>query len=171
MKPLSRSAARLSRIGRGSRSLLSTGTFFRRQIWIRPLIGAAVLAAVAWWVNRAVEGAVREHVAAALTTIRDADVTALRIWMKEQEANAQILAMSDKVRPAVRELITLGERAGTSDAELRQSPRQAELRAFIGPRLKVFGYTDFFVNTPSGRVVGANQDAPIGMVLKAQRLD
>jgi hypothetical protein len=122
-------------------------------------------------VNRAVEGAVHEHVAAALTTIRDADVTALRIWMKEQEANARILAMSDKVRPAVRELVTLGERAGTSDAELRQSPRQAELRAFIGPRLKVFGYTDFFVNTPAGRVVSANQDAPIGMVLKAQRVE
>src|ERR1700730_2882319 len=113
MKPLSRSAARLSRVGRGSRSLLSTGTFFRRQLWIRPLIGAAVLAGIAWWVNRAVEGGMREHVAAALTTIRDADVTALRIWMKEQEANAQVLAMSERVRPAVSELIALGERPGT----------------------------------------------------------
>jgi eukaryotic-like serine/threonine-protein kinase len=169
MKLLSRSAARLSRVGRRSGSLLSTGTFFRRQLWIRPLIGAAVLAGIAWWVNRAVEGGMREHVAAALITIRDADVTALRIWMKEQEANAQVLAMSERVRPAVRELITLGERPGTSDADLRQSPRQAELRAFLGPRMKVFGYTDFFVNTPSARVVGANQDAPIGMILKPER--
>jgi eukaryotic-like serine/threonine-protein kinase len=171
MAALSSSAARLSRVGRGSRSLLSSGGFLHRQLWIRPLIGAVVLAGVGWWINRAIEGAVRDHVAAALTTIRDADVTALRIWMKEQEANAQVLAMSDRVRPAVRELIALSERTGTSDEDLRQSPRQAELRTFLKPRMNVFGYTDFFVNTPSGRVVGANQDNAVGMILKKERVE
>src|SRR5437016_14610278 len=98
MKSSSSVVAKISRIGRGSRSFRSAGNLLSRHIWVRPLIAALVLSAVAWWVNRAVEGAVREHVAAGLKAIRDADVTALRIWMKEQEANAQVLAMADRVR-------------------------------------------------------------------------
>jgi hypothetical protein len=169
MQPSSVAGAKLSRIGRGSRSLLSTGSFLRRQLWVRPLIGALVLAVVAWWVNRAVEGAMREHIAAGLTAIRDADVTALRVWMKEQEANAEVLAMSERVRPAIRELLALAERPGTSDADLRQSPRQTELRSFLAPRMKVFGYTDFFVVAPSARVVASNQDTAVGIMFKGER--
>ncbi len=165
------SVAKLSRIGRGSGSFQATGTFLRRQLWVRPLIAAVVLASVAWWVNRAVEGTMREQLSAELNTILEADVTALRVWMKEQEAKAQILAVAEPIRPGVRELVALAERKGTSDAALRQSPRQAELRAFLGPRLKIFGYTDFFVITPSARVVASTQDTPVGMTLHGFRAD
>jgi hypothetical protein len=161
----------LSRIGRGSGSLQATGTFLRRQLWAWPLLAAVVLAGLAWWVNRAVEGVMREQVAAELTTILNADVTALRVWMKEQEANAKILAVAEPVRPAVRELVALAQGKDASETALRLSPRQAELRAFLGPRLKIFGYTDFFVIMPSVRVVASSQDAPIGMTLQGHRAD
>jgi serine/threonine protein kinase len=161
------SLSKFSRFGQHSRSFQMTGTFLRRQLWTWPLIAAILLVAIAWWVNRAVEGVMQKQVAAELTAIRNADVTALRVWMKEQEANAKVLAMSDRIRPAVIELAA----HANSDAALRESPRQAELRAFLLPRMKLFGYTDFFVFSPSRKVIASSQDATIGVVLNGYRGD
>jgi hypothetical protein len=171
MKPSSLPGGKLSQVGRHSGSLQTTASFFARHIWIRPLIAAAVLAVFAWWVNRAVEGALREQVSSQLTTILNADVTALRVWMKEQEANAQVLAVAEPIRPAVRELLSLADGKQISEAAVRESPRQAELRTFLGPRLKIFGYTDFFVVSPAGRVVASNHDSRIGVMLPLNRAD
>ena len=165
MSQSSPSFSKLSRFGRHSRSFQATGTFLRRQFWAWPLIAAVVLGGIAWWANRAVEGVMQTQVAAELTAIRDADVTALRIWMKQQEADVHVLAMSDRIRPAVNELLAHAD----SDAALRQSPRQAELRAFLAPRMKMFGYTDFFVFAPSRKVIASSQDATIGVILNGYR--
>jgi serine/threonine protein kinase len=167
MTKTSPSLSRFSRFGRHSRSFQVTGTFLRRQIWVWPLIGAVLLAVVAWWVNGAVEAVMRKQVAAELTAIRDADVTALRVWMKQQQADAKVLAMSDRIRPAVTELMAHAD----SDAALRESPRQAELRKFLLPRMKIFGFTDFFVFSPSRKVIASSQDGTIGAVLTGYRGD
>jgi eukaryotic-like serine/threonine-protein kinase len=167
MTKTSPSLSKFSRFGRHSRSFQVTGTFLRRQLWVWPLIGAVLLAGVAWWVNGLVETVMRRQVASELTAIRDADVTALRVWMKQQQADAKVLAMSDRIRPAVTELIAHAD----SDAALRDSSRQAELRAFLVPRMKVFGFTDFFVFSPSRKVIASSQDATIGSLLTGYRGD
>jgi serine/threonine protein kinase len=161
MSRSSPSLSKFSRFGRHPRSFHITGTFLRRQLWVWPLIAAVVPAALAWGVSEAVERVMRKQVAGELTAIRDADVTALRVWMKQQAAIAKALAMSDRIRPAVSELVAHAD----SDAALRQSPRQAELHAFLAPRMKMFGYTDFFVFTPSRKVLASSQDATIGATL------
>src|SRR5580704_9245931 len=130
MSRSSPSLSKFSRFGRHPRSFHITGTFLRRQLWVWPLIAAVVLAALAWGVSDAVETVMRKQVAGELTAIRDADVTALRVWMKQQAAIAKALAMSDRIRPAVTELVAHAD----SDAALRQSPQQAELHAFLAPR-------------------------------------
>ncbi len=89
MSRSSPSLSRFSRFGRHSRSLTVTGTFLRRQLWVWPLIAAVLLALLSWWVMGAVEGVMRRQVAAELTAIRDADVTALRVWMRQQEAERE----------------------------------------------------------------------------------
>ena len=165
MTKTSPSLSKFSRFGRHSRSFQVTGTFLRRQLWVWPLLGAVLLAVVAWWVNGAVEAVMRKQVAAELTAICDADVTALRVWMKQQQADAKVLAISDRIRPAVSELMAHAD----SDAALRNSPRQAELRAFLGPRMKIFGYTDYFVFAPSRKVIASSQEATIGAVMTGYR--
>ena len=161
----SHSLSKFSRFGRHSRSFQVTGTFLRRQLWVWPLIAAVVLGGIAWWVNDAVERVVGKQVAAQLTAIRDADVTALRVWMKQQEADVKVLAMSDRIRPAVAELAAHAD----SDSALRQSARQAELRAFLAPRMKTIGYTDFFVLSLARKVIASSQEATIGTVLTGFR--
>jgi eukaryotic-like serine/threonine-protein kinase len=165
MSRSSPSLSKFSRFGRHSRSLTVTGSFLRRHLWVWPLIAAGLLALLSWWVMGAVESVMQKQVSAQLAAIRDADVTALRVWMKQQEADARLLAMSDRVRPAVSELLTQAD----SDTGLRQSPRQAELRAFLGPRMKILGYTDFFLFSPSRKLIASSQEATIGTVLTGYR--
>src|SRR5947209_3434376 len=113
---LSRSAiGRLSRstTGRATRRFASTttvkaaGKFFRRQLWAWPLVAAVILGGAGLLVHRSVERAMRQQREAELTTIRDADVEALRIWMVEQGRNAEQLSDDDRLRPPLQELLAL----------------------------------------------------------------
>src|SRR3989442_593973 len=107
---LSRSVAdRISRsavgraTGRLSRRLASTTTvksaakFLRRQLWAWPLIPAVILGGTGLLVHRSVERAMSKQRAAELTTILNADVEALRVWMVEQGRNAELLADDEKL--------------------------------------------------------------------------
>src|SRR5262249_15306801 len=76
----------------------ATRVFPRRQVWAWPILAAVVLAAVGWWVHRSVEQAMREKLAGDLTTILNADVEALRVWTKDQQAIAQSLARLPALR-------------------------------------------------------------------------
>jgi hypothetical protein len=166
--------SRVLRLGRSVRlggSLQATGGFLRRQLWAWPVLAAVLLGGVGWWVHQSVEGAMHRQIADVLTTTLQADVTALRAWMKEQEANARILAASEAVLPRVRELLAVQAKDPNSQAQLLQAPALPALRAYLGPRLKIFGYADFFLVSPSGRVLASLQDTPIGKVMDGYRAE
>src|SRR4051794_18277112 len=90
-----------------SASLGGTRAALRRQLWLWPVLAALLLGAVGWWVNRSLEMVMREELAGQLTTILNADVEALRIWTRDQEAIARSLARIPALRHMVRELVAL----------------------------------------------------------------
>src|SRR5690242_15612030 len=92
MNTLSHVGKQLSLQSRLSGSLTATGATLRRQLWVWPIIAALLLGGVGWWVHRSVESAMRQELAGQLTTILNADVEALRVWTKDQEAIARSLA-------------------------------------------------------------------------------
>src|SRR5262245_53360164 len=104
-----------------SGGLRASKKFLQHQLWVWPIIAAILLAGVAWWVNRSVENSMREQMSSELTTILNADVTALRIWMKEQEVNAKLLAQGDTVLPAVRDIMVTANQPEVNEAALIQS--------------------------------------------------
>jgi eukaryotic-like serine/threonine-protein kinase len=174
---LSRAAGRVSRtaIGRATRRVAGTtsvraaGRFLRRQLWAWPLIAAVILGGAGLFVHRSVERAMRAQREAELTTIRDADVEALRVWMVEQGRNAEQLAADEKLHPPLKELLALSTDGTGAERALLQSKAQGELRARLGPRLKALGYVGFFVVSPGGVVVAAEQDPPIGKPITGYR--
>src|SRR5689334_14294785 len=87
-----RASGRLTRRLASASSVRKAGTFLRRQLWAWPLIAAVILGTAGLLVHRSVERAMRGQREAELTTIRDADVEALRVWMVEQGRNAEQLA-------------------------------------------------------------------------------
>src|SRR5262245_23064029 len=95
---------RLSRVLQVSRGAFrATTNFFRKRFWLIPLVVAVVLALLGWGVFHIVRDAMRTRLAEELTTIRDADVTALRLWLKLQQAEAESLAKTPLVRQALRD--------------------------------------------------------------------
>jgi hypothetical protein len=152
-----------------SQSLGRTRILVRRHLWVWPILAALVFGAVAWWVNWAVEKAMREKLAGDLTTILNADIEALHVWSKDQEAIAQALAHLPALRPAVQELVAVADRPKASTADLLHSRALADVRKILTPALPSFGYVDFFVISPSLQVVAANHDAVIKGVVDGYR--
>jgi eukaryotic-like serine/threonine-protein kinase len=142
-------------------SLATTSSVLKRQLWLWPLVAALVLGGLGWWVRGDVEQAMRENLANELTTILNADVQALTLWTKDQEAVARSLAQSPALGPLVRKLVAVSEQPNSTASTLIQLPALADVRSLLGPALENFGYTDFFVISPSGQVVAARHDASI----------
>jgi hypothetical protein len=152
---------RLSGITGSPHTVGAARAFLRRQVWAWPIVAALLLGAVGWWVHRSVERAMREKLAGDLTTILNADVEALRVWTKDQQAIAQSLARLPALRGAARELVSLADRPDATPALLLQSRPLADVRALLRPYLGVFGYTNFVIVSPSMQLVGANNDEQI----------
>ena len=149
--------------------LQATGRFLRRHLWAWPVIAAFVFGVAGWSVQRAVDGAMREQRAAELTTILNADVKALRVWMTDQGRNAEFLSDDDRLRPAITALLALPTDGPEADRGLLLAAAQADLRARLGPRLKKCGYNGFFLVSPAGVVIGCDEDMAIGKPLTGYR--
>ena len=98
-----------------------------------------VLGTAGWLVHRSVERAMRAQREAELTTILNADVEALRVWMVEQGRNADLLADDERLHPPIAELLALPAAGADGERPLLQARAQADLRARLGPRLKALG--------------------------------
>ena len=153
----------------GSTLVMSTGRFLRRQLWAWPIIAAVVFGGVGWWVNSAVESAMRQQRIDTLNTIIEADVAALRAWMSDQANNAEMFAEDEKLHSIVKELLPLAEGKPDPSRELLQSMAQSAIRSRLGDRLKKGGYIGFFLVSASGIVVAADQDPPVGKALTGLR--
>ena len=84
--------------GGRSRSLTLSFGLLRRHLWLWPLLAAVMLGAAFFWIRTSVETAAKRELAKSLTTILDADVAALNIWMKNHRREAVNLAGDPRVR-------------------------------------------------------------------------
>jgi predicted Ser/Thr protein kinase len=169
-KPLSKTA---SFVATGTRSMLRSLTLgrllLRKQLWVWPILAALLLGVVGRWISRSVEAAMRERRVAELTTVLNADVAALRVWMTEQAIDAEFMADDQRILPAVSELLQAAADSADPDRALIYSPGQAALRSRLAPRLSRFGYVGYCLVSPAGVILAADQDAPIGKTLTGYR--
>src|SRR5262245_36383771 len=124
---LSRSAVQrvtghVSRMLGGSLTLQSTGRFLRRQLWAWPILAAAICGLAGWWVSSSVEQAMRQNRINSLTTIVDADVAALRVWLADQQAVAVLNAADPQLRAQVEQLLALSAEGADAQRRLIQAP-------------------------------------------------
>src|SRR5262245_23441901 len=133
----------------------ATGGFFRKRVWLWPLLAAVVLGGLAVWIDHAIAAAMKDRLHGELTTILNADVKALKTWLQLRQAEAQSLAGNPDVRAAVQGLL---------DTPPRPEALKALRRQLQSP-LDEMHYEDFFVVDPFGRIVAANEDDVIGKAL------
>jgi eukaryotic-like serine/threonine-protein kinase len=147
------------------RSVAIASLLLRKQLWIWPILAALLLGICAWWVSRSVEDSMRQRRVAELTTILDADVAALRVWMIEQARDAELIAKDEQLLPEIQKLLAAETPGDNPSRPLLQSPAQEALRARLKSSLAVCGYSGFLVVSPEAVVLAADQDAPVGRTL------
>lgn len=158
LQAIGQSAAALQIGQSGSR----TRVLFSRQLWIWPLLAALALAGAGYWIRSSVEAAMRRTLAEELRTLLDADLAALRIWMKLQESNAENAADDRDVRKIVREMVELGNSPEGTAAILLGSPQMAKLREELHPWLDTDGYVDFVLVNSQGKILASSRDELVG---------
>ncbi len=163
-----RATGRYSRIFTRSLAFQAAGKFFKRQLWAWPIVAAVILGLAGWWVSRSLENALRDARTEELNTIVDADVEALRVWMREERDYADLMAKDEVLQGDVEKLLKISEQPQPTRA-LLDSPSQQWLRDRLSERMPKGDYSGFFVVSPSGMVIAADQDAAVGHVLPNAR--
>src|SRR5262245_44310193 len=130
--------------------------------WLPVLLLAAVLALAGWWTHAAVERAMKHDLGEGLSTILDADVEALTLWLESQKSFTATLAAEPEVRADADRLVALSRRDGVTADELAHSEPLARLRRNLDPVCKQQGLIGFAVIRLDGRIVGASFDALVG---------
>lgn len=135
-----------------------TQKFLRQQLWIWPLIAAAMLVLVGVWLRAGMEGAMRTEIAANLETIRDANAEALRGWAAAMKSQAELLADDQQVRALTAGLLRRAQEQGISPATLAGAPEFAELRANLKPAEEGRGFSGYAVLDTNLNVLAAARE-------------
>ena len=108
-----------------SRRSLAPG-WLRRHVWIVPVLGLVGLVFAGTWVRSRIEDAMRDDLEGEMVALLNADVTALKIWLRAQEAEAVAAGGEPAIRQAI---VKLAEAAKSDDspaaALLQAPPRRA----------------------------------------------
>ncbi len=147
----------------------ATGRYLRRQLWAWPFVAVVLFGGAGWWVHVSVEDAMRVQRVNELNVSVDASVSAVRLWMREQTITAQLFADDEQLRALALELLALEDDTQESDRQLLLAPAQDALRNRLNSRLISCGFIGFFVVSPNGIILSADQDPPIGKKLTGYR--
>lgn len=152
-----------SRVKSALHTATLTGVFLRKQIWLWPIIAAIVLAAIGWPMRNALEGRMKTSLAANLQTLLDADVAALRYWMKSQETLARSIAVTPSLIAPSERIVAQADGAANPQLELLQSPDLVAIREALRPAITAYHFDGFVVVSPGGRIAASQHSELIGM--------
>ncbi|MFN9374554.1 MAG: serine/threonine protein kinase [Planctomycetaceae bacterium] len=126
----------------------------RIQVWIWSLVALLLLSGIAYWIRSALDRVLTRSVAEQLTTVRDANVEALQIWLKNQKNSCQLAAESRRVQLAAVNVLesfrTLPPGALLADASREQ------LQSSLEPWLTNGGFEGFVLLDRDWNMVAAS---------------
>lgn len=161
---ISKGESHVSRVRSAAKSLLTTGLFDRKRLWIGPALTAILILVVGWWANRSVETAVKTNLAGQLQALLNADVAALEFWFEERRIDARSMARTNQVRDSVEQLMRTAAEASseTVSAALLTSNAMTTLRERLQPLLESERIQGFVVIAPDGMIIGRDVNTAIG---------
>jgi serine/threonine-protein kinase len=146
-----------------------------RAGWFSPagialvLSASALLVALGWWTYRAVEDSLQEIRAVTMRSLLDAQVNALRLWVKEETGDAERVAREPAARQAIRDLLAAAQRPGAAPPDYCSGEARERLEDVLRPLLRDIGDSTFNVVLPSGRLVATRFPEYCGLAVTADR--
>jgi hypothetical protein len=128
-----------------------------------------LLCALGFWTYRAVEGSLQELRATTMRSLLDAQVNALRVWVREEIVDAERVAREPRVREAIASLASLAERGGATRSEVCAGRERARVEEVLRPLLREVGDSTFNITSPSGKLVATRFPEYCGLQVTATR--
>lgn len=128
----------------------------KRYLFGLPLLAAVLLVVIGNWSLRAVHGTIKAKLAADLKTTLDANVTALEIWVSNQERLAGLLANDPKIRLLALELLNASAGREQDRSRLGALPQQAQFQRLLGEKVRAAGYGMAELVSTNLNIVGAS---------------
>ena len=147
--------------------LARTRGVLRKQIWIWPLVAAALLAFTAITVRLNMEAAMKQQIAGNWQVILKANAEALRAWAGMVKSEAETLADDPHLRELTIALMARTTNGPSIQAQLLVAPELAAVRAQLNPWLDRRGYSGFVVLDTNCLVLAARRDQLVGMLSPA----
>ncbi len=147
--------------GRGTR-VSAAGRVIRQQLWIPPLLGLIGLVFAGTWVRGRIETSMQDQQREQLRALLNADVNALEVWMRSQEADITSATRDPEIRSAANKLFELANTPKISNLKLSEDPARVELQTALAPWLDEKEHAGYVLVTPDGRIVAADNDTLIG---------
>lgn len=132
------------------------------------LSASALLVALGWWTYRAVEGSLQELRAVTMRSLLDAQVNAMRVWVREETGDAERVAREPEVREAIGALLAIAGRAGAAPADYCTGAARERLEQVLSPLLRDIGDSTFNVVLPSGHLVATRFPEYCGLSVTAE---
>jgi eukaryotic-like serine/threonine-protein kinase len=111
-----------------------------------------------------IELGMRQQIEAELTALLEADVTALKLWLHSQEANATAAAQSPAIRQPILQLLEQVHSGKSSALDLLQAPQRQELLRALTPFQEQWGYAGYVIMDPQSLIVASNVESIVGQV-------
>jgi hypothetical protein len=150
------------------RSVLSTGKWLRRALWVWPIVAAVVLGTIGVLLRAAVERNLRQELAATLQTILNADVAALELWWRNEEDAARAVATNSAIAAEVERLVAKASPPEATQLDVLQLEELKRLRDELRPICEAGGYAGWIVVNPQGKIVASMRNELIGINLSKE---
>ncbi len=143
-------------------SLSRTRLFFRKQIWIFPILAIMALSILAYFVRGSIEKTMKENLHSQLKTLLNVETEMLITWMSVQCSNADSQANDSQVRTKIYDLLKIIDPTNESNISLTATPLQNELRKELNVSMSSHDYVGYFVASKSHVILSASEEAIIG---------
>ena len=131
------------------------------------LLATALVSGLGFWTYRAVEGSLQELRAATMKSLLDAQVNALRVWVREEIGDAERIAREPRVRVAITALAAIASRKDAARSEVCAGPARAQVEEVLRPLLREVGDSTFNITSPSGKLVATRFPEYCGLQVTA----
>ena len=145
-------------------TIQTISSFWRRHVWVRPLMVLAVLAVVGWLLRMKVEASLQANLRSVLQTTLQAEEAAVRNWVRMQQNQATSAATNEQIKELIR-LLVAGSKPGATQLELLNLSQAAELGRALDPLLTAHHYKGYVILQKSGRIVASNHSELVSVVL------
>lgn len=144
--------------------MFSTGKWLTRAVWVWPIIAAIMLATVGLSLRVMVEQRLRNDLVSKLETILNADVAALKLWLRHQETTASSIAADLTVVAQTERLISLAAaNPQISQLELLQTPELKALKDELAPDCDAKGFTGWQIVDQQHHILACLRNELVGV--------